>query len=326
MIHDDALARAIAACPTEDFHGPDGRAIRPCTPADVTRRHVRMLAPRPGANLLEIGVGSGYSGALLAHLAGPTGHVTAVEYNPELAERAARLFAEHQLPVTVITGDGMPGHAERAPYDGIFVGATPPAIPHAWLAQLRPGGKLLTGVRISDLPGSYAIACLTVDDKAQPDRIEVHHGGYTPMAPLRPVTELTRAEHDGASVTAMGSKPAEQLLSALTSNPYAEPNPATGDDYFHFKNWLLATRADGLLEAALPQGVGVGIGISNPGGAVHAALVTDELLISDAPVSPARAMLQSLAAEWERRGAPRTHQLRAFADRDGDTWAVRLDT
>ncbi|MGP3925338.1 protein-L-isoaspartate O-methyltransferase family protein [Streptomyces sp. 8N616] len=166
----DAIDLAADVVPAARFHGPDGRAVRPCTPAAVTQRHLRMLAVPPGANVLEIGTGSGYSAALLAHLAGPTGHVTTVDIDADLSRRAEALFAEHGHQVAAVVGDGLLGHPPRAPYDRTLVGTTPPAIPDAWLQQLTPGGALLTGVRLSSLPGAYAIAHVTVDADHQPHR------------------------------------------------------------------------------------------------------------------------------------------------------------
>jgi protein-L-isoaspartate(D-aspartate) O-methyltransferase len=53
-----ALDSAVSAVPAERFHGVDGRAVRPCTPADVTYRHLHMLEVPQGANVLDIGLGS----------------------------------------------------------------------------------------------------------------------------------------------------------------------------------------------------------------------------------------------------------------------------
>jgi protein-L-isoaspartate(D-aspartate) O-methyltransferase len=70
-----------------------------------------------GENLLEIGTGSGYSAAVLAHLAD---HVVSVERVPELGETARQRLDELGIEnVEVIVGDGSRGHPEGAPYDAI---------------------------------------------------------------------------------------------------------------------------------------------------------------------------------------------------------------
>ncbi|MEV0598496.1 methyltransferase domain-containing protein [Streptomyces sp. NPDC050315] len=326
-----ALDRAITAVPAEQFHGADGRAVRPCTPATVTHRHLRMLNVQPSANVLDIGIGSGLSAALLAQLAGPDGHVTAVEIDPQLAKRAEALYAEHGHRVTVVVGDGLLGHRPHAPYDRVLVGTTPPAIPHAWLQQLKPGGMLLCGVRISPLPGAYAIARVTVDDRDQPHAVEIHHGGYTPMITSRPLDSVTRAvhpHHPDQSLAMVGEdepNTAGELLISLSETPHIESTPVPGSDYFHLKNWLIATAPDGLLEATLAQGTGTGIGSIAPNGTAHAAIVTDDHLIADRPDSPALETLRALVHRWQQTGAPRTHELRALLLREGDQWHAQVN-
>jgi protein-L-isoaspartate(D-aspartate) O-methyltransferase len=325
-----ALDRAINAVPAEQFHGADGRAVRPCTPAAVTHRHLRLLDVHPGANAMDIGVGSGLSAALLAHLAGPEGHVTAVEIDPKLAKRAEALYVEHGHEVTVVIGDGLLGYPPGAPYNRILVGATPPAIPDAWLQQLKPGGTLLCGVRIADLPGAYAIARVTVDEQHQPHTVEIHHGGYTPMHVADPLDTAFRAVdplRPERSLTVLGEhepSTAVSLLTSLTETVHIEPTPASDSDYFHLKNWLIATEPTGLLEATVDQGTGIGIGSLAPDGTVHAAIVTDEHLIADHAESPALEVLRTLIHRWQDEGALRTHELLARLTHDGDAWRARV--
>lgn len=330
-----ALDRAVGAVPAEQFHGADGRAVRPCTPASVTLRHLRMLDVRPGANVMDIGIGSGLSAALLAQLVGPEGHVVAVEVVPELAARAEALYAEHGHRVSVVVGDGLLGHPAGAPFDRIMVGTTPPAVPDAWLQQLRPGGVLLCGVRVSPLPNAYAVARITVDDKHQPDSVEIHHGGYTPMileetpglGATATVQQATDPGHPDHSLSVLGAQEphtANSLLAALTRSPHVAPSPVPGPDYFHLKNWLLAVAPAGLLDATVEQGTGIGTGFLTADGRARAAVITDDLLIADSPDSPALGALLSRIADWREAGEPRTHDLPAHLHREGDAWYARL--
>jgi protein-L-isoaspartate(D-aspartate) O-methyltransferase len=94
--------------------------------------------------VLEIGTGSGYSGAVLAQLARA---VVSVERIPELVEDARAALAESGVQnVELILGDGSRGHEPGAPYEAIAVHAATPEIPHSLLAQLAPGGRLVAPI------------------------------------------------------------------------------------------------------------------------------------------------------------------------------------
>ena len=98
----------------------------------------------PGDHALEIGGGSGYQAAILAHL-GAT--VCTVESNPRLADEAReRLSRLGYNNVEVIAGDGSEGVAGRAPYDVIIVSAGTPSISPTLLNQLAEGGRLVAPV------------------------------------------------------------------------------------------------------------------------------------------------------------------------------------
>lgn len=100
-----------------------------------------LLATRPDHRLLEIGTGSGYQTAILAHL---VQRVYGLEIVPELARAAqARLHALGYDNVEVHMADGHAGLAQHAPYDGILIAAATPQVPPALLAQLKPGGRLV---------------------------------------------------------------------------------------------------------------------------------------------------------------------------------------
>jgi len=104
----------------------------------------QALNPRPGERVLEIGTGSGYQTAVLAHL---RGEVYTVELVPELAgparERLTRL-GFHDIHFRV--DDGTVGWPEAAPFDAIIVTAAPERLPPALYQQLRPGGRLVLPV------------------------------------------------------------------------------------------------------------------------------------------------------------------------------------
>ncbi|MEV4255359.1 methyltransferase domain-containing protein [Spirillospora sp. NPDC049652] len=103
---------------------------------------IEMLELRPGMRVMEIGTGTGYNAALLAHMLG-AGNVVSVEIDPEVAEHARGALDRAGYPVTVVTGDGEDGYAAAAPYDRIIVTAAAHTVPYAWVEQTRPGGAIL---------------------------------------------------------------------------------------------------------------------------------------------------------------------------------------
>jgi protein-L-isoaspartate(D-aspartate) O-methyltransferase len=104
------------------------------------------LGPRNGERVVHVGCGTGYYTAVLAELVGPTGHVVAIEIDPELAGRARENLA-YLGHVQVCEGDG--GQHDAGAADAIFVnaGATHPR--SIWTDSLRSGGRLLLPITIS---------------------------------------------------------------------------------------------------------------------------------------------------------------------------------
>jgi len=101
----------------------------------------QVLQVGPGDKVLEIGTGSGYQTAVLAHI-GAT--VYSVEILPDIAQRAAEtLKSIGYTNVHLKVGDGLYGWEERMPFDRIIVTASPAEIPHTLAEQLRQGGFML---------------------------------------------------------------------------------------------------------------------------------------------------------------------------------------
>jgi protein-L-isoaspartate(D-aspartate) O-methyltransferase len=106
----------------------------------VEARLLQELGVRKHERVLEIGAGSGFMAALLAHRGQ---HVTTLERDPELAELArANLRRAGVLNVAVVTADGSQGHAADGPYDAILLSGSVAEVPTALLAQLKVGGRL----------------------------------------------------------------------------------------------------------------------------------------------------------------------------------------
>lgn len=105
---------------------------------------VQALELQGHEKVLEVGTGSGYGAAVLAHL---SRQVFSIERIPSLAQAAAQRLADAEcLNVHVIEGDGTLGHPLEAPFDAIVVAAGAPQVPEALLAQLAVGGRLVIPV------------------------------------------------------------------------------------------------------------------------------------------------------------------------------------
>jgi protein-L-isoaspartate(D-aspartate) O-methyltransferase len=108
-----------------------------------------QLALRGDERVLEVGTGSGYQAAILAHLAG---EVHTVELLPELSAAAeARLRPLGLSKIRFHVGDGSEGWPACAPYEAILVAAAAPAVPQPLLEQLSTeGGTLVIPVGKQD--------------------------------------------------------------------------------------------------------------------------------------------------------------------------------
>ncbi|GGZ17935.1 methyltransferase domain-containing protein [Streptomyces poonensis] len=121
----------------------DGELISSSSQPSLMARMLAELEVENGSRVLEIGAGTGYNAALLAHRLGDD-LVTTVDLDPDLTEGARRHLDAAGYHPTVVTGDGARGVPERAPYDRIIATCMLPSIPRAWLAQCAPGARILT--------------------------------------------------------------------------------------------------------------------------------------------------------------------------------------
>jgi protein-L-isoaspartate(D-aspartate) O-methyltransferase len=108
---------------------------------------LELLELAPALRVLEIGTGSGYNAALLAHIVGDAGSVTSLEIDEQLAAAArANLNAAGFNGVHVVHGDGVHGWPAGAPYDRVIATAAVAAIPSEWLDQMAPDCRLVAPV------------------------------------------------------------------------------------------------------------------------------------------------------------------------------------
>src|SRR5688500_1044566 len=133
--------------PYGDHALPVGSGQTISQPYIVARMTVTARPPEgwAGANVLEVGTGSGYQAAILAEMGAD---VTSIERHESLAETARHRLRDAGYPqVEVVVGDGTEGWARRAPYRSILVTAGGPSVPQPLLEQLdRSGGRLVMPV------------------------------------------------------------------------------------------------------------------------------------------------------------------------------------
>src|SRR4051812_39789062 len=103
-------------------------------------RVLQELVISKADRVLEVGTGSGYLTALLAHRAA---HVHSVEVNPKLAAFGRQNLERHSAHnVTLEVGDAAHGWGKHGPYHVIVLTGSTPVLPHAFLEQLGVGGRL----------------------------------------------------------------------------------------------------------------------------------------------------------------------------------------
>jgi protein-L-isoaspartate(D-aspartate) O-methyltransferase len=150
---DSAVLSLLAVVKREDFVPPAYRALAFVDTEVPLPGGQQMLAPKVEARLLqelaiqrhervlEVGAGSGFMAALLAHRAQ---QVITIERLPELAAMARRNLQRAGVRnASVIDGDGSTGLASEGPYDAICLSGSVADVPSALLDQLKPGGRLV---------------------------------------------------------------------------------------------------------------------------------------------------------------------------------------
>jgi protein-L-isoaspartate(D-aspartate) O-methyltransferase len=109
---------------------------------------LEILEPKEGDKILDVGSGSAWTTALLAHIVGPKGKVYAIERIPQLKAFGVENLKKYEFKnIEVFCSDGSRGLSEFAPFDKIQVAAAAQlGIPRALLEQLKIGGRLVIPV------------------------------------------------------------------------------------------------------------------------------------------------------------------------------------
>src|SRR5262249_46416544 len=135
----------------------DGEAISSSSQPEMMAIMLEQLELEPGLSVLEIGAGTGYNAALMAHVVGEAGAGATVRFGAGLLGGArAHLAAAGFERIRVVLGDGGLGYPDGAPYDRIILTVGAWDIAPAWREQLRPGGRLVLPLTVGGSQKSVA--------------------------------------------------------------------------------------------------------------------------------------------------------------------------
>ncbi|GGL53560.1 protein-L-isoaspartate O-methyltransferase family protein [Planomonospora parontospora] len=340
----DVLAAAVAAVPREHYtdHPVHGRPPQSTAQSAIERDILRAAAGRDlaGARILEIGTGTGYTGALLAELTGPAGTVVSIDIDGQLVERARALHDERGCPVQVVCGDGHDGAPDLGPFDLIVGWCSPTSIPAAWVKQVVPGGIVSTPVYIAPVARAVGHLCATVTRQGTLADLQLGAAVYVDMAsvvndtlgaPLFYVDAHNGQSHISVAWRDRDDDPAAAL--ALLGHPgHVEEYLLGGDGPAVAAAWrdaraYLAARDHALGASSLTTwGSGepdwdAGVGFSS---GRNAAVLTDsgQLRANDSG-SPALAKLRDYLQAWEEAGRPGLEQLTVALEPGDSGWQVR---
>jgi protein-L-isoaspartate(D-aspartate) O-methyltransferase len=130
--------------------GDEEVAISSSSQPSLMAEMLEDLRPRPGQRVLEIGAGTGYNAALLAHAVSP-GEVHTVDVDREVIAGARRHCADfRERKIHLHHGDGRQGWVAAAPFDRIMVTAATADFEPAWLSQAQAGGILVAPLVLTE--------------------------------------------------------------------------------------------------------------------------------------------------------------------------------
>jgi protein-L-isoaspartate O-methyltransferase len=134
------LALAYAASTLVTQLDTNSGAVSSSTKPDLMVRMLETLDIQQGHRVLEIGTGTGYNAALLAHRLGDR-NVFSVDVDADLVAAASTRLADIGCHPRLTTRDGIDGWPEHAPYDRIIATCSVPRVPWAWAQQLTLAGS-----------------------------------------------------------------------------------------------------------------------------------------------------------------------------------------
>ncbi len=188
-ITDDRVLEAFKAIPREHFVDEEYKALAfadthlPLVNGDVMMKPLQegfmlqALNVQPGERVLEVGTGSGFVTACLAHLGG---RVTSYEIDPELGARAAeRLHTLGFDDIELVTGDIFAADLPDGSFDVIAVTGSVPEPSEKLERLLAPGGRLF------QVKGEDPVMCATLTTRDSDGELQRKGLCETSLPPLQ---------------------------------------------------------------------------------------------------------------------------------------------
>ncbi|SOE12140.1 protein-L-isoaspartate(D-aspartate) O-methyltransferase [Streptomyces sp. 2323.1] len=336
-----AVADVAQTVPERHYTHHEGRgATANRSNPKAIHRELTTLEVQSAMNVVEFGTGSGYSGALLAQLVGPTGTVTSLDIDNYLVKWANLIHHERGIGnVRCHIADGTAGFSERAPYDRLVAWCTPPLLPKAWVDQVIDGGLIVAPLPIAAVPNMTVVAKIRIHG-GEPVVEQVVNGGYI-EATASPKTDL---DLPGRWVDWENRVPAPSWISIawreqddrlhtgartalgrLLKDAHTEPYSGEEVDWPSWRTYAASPADPHLTMAGINPGLWA-IGHSTP--TTVAVLQQDGTIVADGPDSSSLSVLRDWLSAWEDadRPAPETYTPSlASHDEPGLTgWNLRL--
>ncbi|MEZ7005018.1 protein-L-isoaspartate O-methyltransferase [Streptomyces sp. AD55] len=332
-----AVANAATTVPERHYTHHDGRGATPHRSNPVViHRELTTLDVHAGMNVAEFGTGSGYSGALLAELVGPTGTVTSLDVDAYLVRWANLIHHERGLDhIRCHVADGTAGFPTRAPYDRMVAWCTPPLLPKAWVDQVADGGLIVAPLPIAAVPNMTVVAKIRVSGGV-PAVEAVFTGGYIEATgspkdnldlpgrwvdwenrtPAPSWISIAWRERDDHLRTG-----ARTALSRLLTDAHAEPYDGNELDWPSWRTFAAVQADPQLTMAGLSPDLWA---IGHSTATTAAVLQQDGTILADRPDSPSLTVLRDWLTAWEDAGRPAPETYNPALARGVDGWHLRL--
>ncbi|MBL1116784.1 methyltransferase domain-containing protein [Streptomyces sp. 110] len=293
------------------------RGIMTHTPADgaggfsstsqpsIVAKMLEAAHLQPGMRVLEVGAGTGWNAALIAHITGAQTHT--VEASPlvaaEAREALARAGAER---VTVHTGDGYLGHPDSGPFDLVIVTCGIAGISPAWLDQLSPTGTILAPIAHG---GLHPLTRIITTEGSPTGQLVANADFMTATGPLyagATPPPATRGQHFATP------DPAAARTGAVPAD--LDPRGSYVDLWMHLAAHQAGTTCAGVKDTSDYTGCAVVDGDAavfvQPGG-LHLTPGSEPELLAD--------QVQQHVSEWDHNGRPGLTAWRCSLVPAGDT-------
>jgi protein-L-isoaspartate(D-aspartate) O-methyltransferase len=229
----------------------DGKPISSSSQPAIMASMLEQLALEPGQRVLEIGAGTGYNAALIAHLVGNGGQVVTIDIDEDVVGVARQHLAAAGFDrVDVRCADGGYGYPGGAPFDRIILTASAWDITPAWFEQLALGGRLVLPLSLRQVQQSVAF-------ERHQDHLESVSVADCGFMPLRgdfagPQRVVPLGQSPGPFIAIDGDRPVDPgvLSEALKSTPVEVPTGITatvGEACGSLSLWLALEDPDSCL-------------------------------------------------------------------------------